>query len=43
MAFVNTFLSYFILMLLFVAVAGAGVAIGIFRRKKKNAEQNPES
>lgn len=39
MNFVNTFLSYFVLMILFVAVAGIGAAIGIYKRKKKNAEQ----
>ncbi len=39
MEFVNTFLSYFVLMILFVAVAGIGAAIGIYKRRKKNAEQ----
>ena len=38
MNFINTFLSYFVLVLLFVAVAGIGAAIGIIRRKKKNEE-----
>ena len=36
MAFVNSFLSYFLLMTVFAAVAGAGVAIGIHCRKKKD-------
>ena len=39
MALINSFLSYFVLTILFVAVAGIGTAIGIYRRKKKNEEQ----
>ncbi len=39
MNLINTLLSYFVLMLIFAAVAGIGTAIGIYRRKKKNAEQ----
>ncbi|MBQ8232992.1 MAG: hypothetical protein IJZ34_13875 [Lachnospiraceae bacterium] len=39
---INTFLSYFVLMLIFAAVAGVGVAIGIQMRKKKNA-QTPDT
>ncbi len=40
MAFINTFLSYFVMVLVFVAVAGIGVAAGIYKRKKKDAEQD---
>ncbi len=36
MAFVNTFLSYFVLVLVFAAVAGGGAAIGIYMRKRKD-------
>ncbi len=35
-AFVNSFLSYVMLMLVFVAVAGCGAAIGLFLRRKKD-------
>ena len=45
-AFVNTFLSYLLLLFIIVAVAGIGVVIGINMRKKKDAkalaEQNTE-
>ena len=45
-AFVNTFLSYLLLLFIIVTVAGIGVAIGIAMRKKKDAqalaEQNTE-
>ena len=37
-AFVNTFLSYLLLLVIVVCVAGIGVAIGIVLRKKKNAQ-----
>jgi len=37
-AFVNTFLSYLLLLLVIVAVASIGLAIGIVMRKKKNAQ-----
>ena len=37
-AFVNVFLSYLLLLLLIVAVAGIAAFIGITMRKKKNAE-----
>ncbi len=42
MTLINTFLSYFVLMLLFAAVAGVAVAIGIHVRKKKDA-QTPDT
>ena len=42
MTLINTFLSYFVLILLFAAVAGVAVAIGIYMRKKKNA-QTPDT
>ena len=38
MAFVNTFLSYFVLVLVFAAVAGGGAAIGIYMRKRKDGK-----
>lgn len=38
-AFFNTFLSYLILMLVIVAVAGVGVFLGITFAKKKNAKK----
>lgn len=38
MNLINTFLSYFVLMLVFAAVAGIGVVIGIHLRKKKDAQ-----
>ena len=37
-AFVNTFLSYLLLLFIIVAVAGIGVVIGINMRKKKDAQ-----
>ena len=37
-AFINTFLSYLLLLVIVVCVAGIGIAIGIFLRKKKNAQ-----
>ena len=37
-AFVNTFLSYLLLLVIVVCVAGIGIAIGIVLRKKKNAQ-----
>lgn len=36
MLFINTFLSYVILMLVIAAVGGVAIAIGIHARKKKN-------
>lgn len=38
MGFVNGFLSYLILMLIFVAVGAAAIALGIFLRKKADAK-----
>lgn len=35
-AFINTFLSYIVLMLVILAVAACGFALGLFLRKKKN-------
>ena len=35
-SFLNTFLSYVVLMLIIVVVAAAGFALGMFLRKKKN-------
>ena len=37
-AFVNTFISYLLLLVIVVCVAGIGIAIGIVLRKKKNAQ-----
>lgn len=37
-AFLNSFLSYLLLMLIIVVVAGCGIAIGLFLRRKKNSE-----
>jgi len=36
--FINTFLSYVVLMLIIAAVGGVAIAIGITMRKKKNRE-----
>lgn len=38
-AFINSFLSYLLLMLVIVAVAGVAVFIGITMRKKKDQAQ----
>ena len=35
-AFINTFLSYIVLMLIILAVAACGFALGLFLRKRKN-------
>ena len=37
MLLLNTFLSYFVLMLMFVLVAGIGVFVGLMLRKRKDA------
>lgn len=37
-AFINSFLSYLLLAVLFAAAAGIGIAVGIHFRKKKNDE-----
>ena len=39
-AFLNSFLSYLLLFLVFVAIAAAAIAFGIFLRKGKNAKAN---
>lgn len=38
-AFLNSFLSYLLLMLVIVAVAGVATFIGITLRKRKNQQQ----
>ena len=38
MAFLNVFLTYIILLVIMAVAAGAAVALGINRRKKKNME-----
>ncbi len=35
-AFINTFLSYIVLMVIILVVAACGFALGLFLRKKKN-------
>lgn len=35
-AFINTFLSYIVLMLVILVVAAMGFALGLFMKKKKN-------
>ncbi len=35
-SFVNTFLSYLLLMVIILIVGGIGFSIGLFLRKKKN-------
>lgn len=42
MTLLNTFLSYVVLVLVFAAVAGVAVALGIYLRKRKDA-QTPEA
>ena len=46
-AFVNTFLSYLLLLIIVVVICGVGAAIGITMCKKKDAkaiaEQNKEN
>lgn len=37
MQLISTFVSYLILMLCFVAVAGSAVALGIYLRRKKDS------
>ena len=37
--FVNSFLSYLLLMLIIVIIAGVAIFIGITMRKNKNAKQ----
>lgn len=38
-SFINTFLSYVVLMLIIVAVGAVGIFIGITMRKRKNAAE----
>ena len=42
-AFVNSFLSYLLLMAVIVVVAGVGIFIGITMRRKKNLKESAES
>lgn len=37
-SFLNSFMSYVMLMLVIIVVAGCGFALGYFLRKKKNRE-----
>jgi len=37
-SFINTFLSYLLLMAVILAVSGIGAAIGITLRKRKNSQ-----
>lgn len=41
-SFVNSFLSYLMLMLVIIVVAGCGFAIGLFLRKRKDANSVSE-
>lgn len=41
-SFVNSFLSYLLLLVVIVAVAGTAAFIGITMRKKKNASMETE-
>jgi len=41
-SFVNSFLSYLLLMLVIVVLSGCAVAVGLFLRKKKNAKIEQE-
>lgn len=43
MGFVNGFLSYLVLMLVFVAVGGIGIFLGISLRKASNAKADKEN
>lgn len=38
--FINMFLSYGLLLVIIVFIAGVGIAIGITARKKKNSKEN---
>lgn len=42
-SFVNSFLSYVMLMLVIVSLSGGAVALGLFLRKRKNAKENTEA
>lgn len=39
MGLINSLLSYLMLVIVFVAVAGAGLLIGLFLRRRKNAQE----
>lgn len=41
-SFVNSFLSYLLLMLVIVVLSGCAVALGLFLRKNKNAKMEQE-
>lgn len=38
-AFINSFLNYIVLFLIMAVLAGTGVFIGMFLRKRKNAKE----
>lgn len=42
-SFVNTFLSYFVLMVIILVVGGIAIAIGLTLAKKKNAKVAAET
>lgn len=42
MLFMNTFLSYLLVVIVFVVVAGIGVTLGIIMRKRKNSQAGEE-
>ena len=42
-SFVNSFLSYVMLMLVIVALSGGAIALGLFLRKRQTAKENTES
>jgi len=42
-SFVNSFLSYVMLMLVIVALSGGAFALGVFLRKRQKAKENTES
>ena len=42
-AFINTFLSYIVLMLIILVVAAVGFSVGMVLRKKKNAKAAVEA
>ena len=42
-SFVNTFLSYFVLMVIILVVGGIAIAIGLTLAKKKNAKAAVEA
>lgn len=42
-SFVNSFLSYVMLMLVIVSLSGGAVALGLFLRNKQKAKENTEA